>query len=61
MANPHRVLALCNLVRRLGPKIVFLMEVKVGREKVERVRRRLQFEALFFMEGVNHGGGLALL
>ena len=41
---------------RVMPKLVFLMEVKVGREKVESIRRSIGFEGLFFVDGVNNGG-----
>lgn len=47
--------------RRFGPKLIFLMEVKVCRDKMERVIRKLQSEDMFCVEGVNNGGGLALI
>ena len=37
------------------------MEVKVQRGRVERVQILLKYEGLFFVEGVNSGGGIALL
>ena len=46
---------------RCQPMFIFLMEVEINREKVEKVQRRLRFDGLFFVEGVNVGGGLALI
>ena len=40
------------------PKIIFLMEVKVGRSHVEK--DKLKLEGLFTVDSVR-GGGLALL
>ena len=42
-------------------KIVFLMEVKVGKAYIERIKNKLQFEGMFSIESVRRGGGLALL
>ena len=44
------------------PKIIFLMEVKVGRNHVDGFRNRLQFEGSFVVDSVcGGGGGLVLL
>ena len=42
-------------------KIVFLMEVKVGKAHIERIKNKLQFEGMFSIESVRGGGGLAFL
>ena len=43
------------------PKLVFLMEIKVGRIHVDRVRNKLQYEGSFMVDSVRGGGGLVLL
>ena len=43
------------------PKIVFLMEVKVGKAHVERIKNKLQFEGMFFVGSVKKYEGLAFL
>lgn len=52
LGNPQTVQEPYDLGRRFKPKIVFLMEFKVGRDKVERVKRQIQFDGLFFVEGI---------
>ena len=36
------------------------METKCQRNQVESIKHRMGYEGLFFMPGVNNGGGLAL-
>lgn len=52
---------LLDLVSKYKPKLVFLMEVKVGRAHIETVRRKLGFDSLLFVRGVGIGGGIGLL
>ena len=33
----------------------------MGREKVEKVKKILRFEGFLFVDGLNSGGGLALM
>ena len=61
LGNPRTVRTLRDLVNRFKPTFIFLMQVKIGRSKVERVKHQLQYEGLFVVEGINSGGGLALL
>lgn len=42
-------------------EFIFLMEVKVLREKLEHVREKINFQGLCFVPGINNGGGLAFL
>ena len=46
---------------RFEPDFIFLMEVKAARNNIERVKSQLKYEGMFYVEGVNNGGGLALL
>ena len=55
LGNPCTVRTLQDLVSRCQPKFIFLIEMKINREKVEKVQRRLRFDGLFFVEGVNAG------
>ena len=61
LGNPRTVQELMDLVSIKQPKMVFLMEVKVGRSHVERVKEKIKFEGLFTVDSVRGGGGLALL
>lgn len=61
MGIPWLVHMLLHLVSRFKPEIIFLMEVKVCRRKIEVVEKRISYENLFFVEERNNGGGLALL
>jgi len=58
--NPRTVREVVDLVSRKKPEFVFLMETKVGRMHAERLRVKLGFEGLFYVESVGLSGGLAL-
>ena len=45
---------------RYKPYIIFLMEVMTGMETMERIKRRLRFEGVFFVKGIHQGGGIAV-
>lgn len=40
---------------------IFLMETKVRRDHADRVKRKLNFDGIFYVDGGGTGGGLALL
>ena len=61
LGNPRSVQELVDLVSTKKPKLVFLMEIKVGRLQVDRVRNKLQYEGSFVVDSVRGGGGLVLL
>ncbi|XP_019164331.1 PREDICTED: uncharacterized protein LOC109160499 [Ipomoea nil] len=48
------------MVSRKKPKFVFLMETKVGRVHAERLRVKLGFDGLFYVDSTGLSGGLAL-
>ncbi|XP_031101849.1 uncharacterized protein LOC116005749 [Ipomoea triloba] len=50
-----------DLVSRKKSDFVFLMETKVRRDHAERLRIKLGFEGLFYVDGFGLSGGLALL
>ncbi|XP_019167296.1 PREDICTED: uncharacterized protein LOC109163029 [Ipomoea nil] len=49
------------MVSKKKPDFVFLMETKVGRIHAERVRVRIGYEGLFYVDNTGRSGGLALL
>ena len=48
LGSPRTVQELVDLVSIKKPKIVFLMEVKVGRNKVESMKNKINFDGLFY-------------
>lgn len=54
--NPT-ICELRDLMSSYIPNVVFLMEVKVDKMRVEEVRYRIHFDGLFYVPYVNHGGG----
>ncbi|KAL4367152.1 hypothetical protein GQ457_05G012660 [Hibiscus cannabinus] len=52
--------ALRNLVNKHKPSIVFLMETKQRKSKLDRLRSRLHFHGSFYIDPVGIAGGLAL-
>ena len=61
LGNPRIVRELMDLVSIKQPKMIFLMEIKVERSHVERVKEKIKFEGLFTVDSVRGSGGLALL
>ncbi|VFQ90108.1 unnamed protein product [Cuscuta campestris] len=59
LGNPRTVREIVDMVSTKKPNFVFLMETKVGREHAERVRVKLGFEGLFYVDRVGLSGGLA--
>ena len=57
LGNPRTVRQLQDLVSRYKPEIVFLMEVRTSLEKMKRIKYRLNFEGIYFVEGANRGEG----
>lgn len=52
---------LTSLVRREALKVVFLMETKCDRKKMEEIRDRIGFMGCFVVDCVGRSGGLCLL
>ncbi|XP_031094366.1 uncharacterized protein LOC115998845 [Ipomoea triloba] len=61
LGNSRTVREVMDLVSRKKPEFVFLMEAKVGRNHAERLRVKLGYEGLFYVDNVGLSGGLALL
>jgi hypothetical protein len=49
------------MVQERRPNLVFLMETKLQKNKMEMVRPKISFDNLFVVECVGKSGGLALL
>lgn len=49
------------LVKTKSPLLVFLIETKCCREKVEMIRNKIRFENSFVVNNRGWSGGLALL
>ena len=60
LGNLKTVQELVDIVSTKKPKLVFMIEMKVGRQQVERVKNKLKFEGCFIVDSAIRGGGLAL-
>ncbi|XP_042969117.1 uncharacterized protein LOC122301806 [Carya illinoinensis] len=61
LGNPRSVRILRNLTKEKNPFLVFLMETKSRKQKLEEVRLQLQMYGCFAVDSVNLSGGIALL
>ena len=61
LGNPWAVKALHDLVWRWNPKIVFLMETKLKKNRMERIKNRIGFANGLIVSNVGRSGGIALL
>ncbi|XP_019155096.1 PREDICTED: uncharacterized protein LOC109151960 [Ipomoea nil] len=61
LGNPRTVQQIVDWVSGKKPEFVFLMETKVGRSHAERLRVKLGYEGLFYVDNTGLSGGLALL
>jgi hypothetical protein len=61
LGNPWAVRELCHMVKTKKPTLLFLMETKSRKNKMEGIRIKIGFEGLFVVDPVGRSGGLALL
>jgi exonuclease III len=61
LGNPRTVRELCHLVKYKKPSLVFLMETKLRKQKMEIIHSKLGFTGLLMVDCVGRSGGLALL
>lgn len=52
---------LMDLVSRVRPNFIFLLDVKISRAKADVVRAKINFTRLCFIPSVNNGGGITLM
>ncbi|XP_019150373.1 PREDICTED: uncharacterized protein LOC109147192 [Ipomoea nil] len=61
LGDPRTVREVLDMASRKKPDFIFVMETKVGREHAERLRVKLGFQGLFYVDSRGLSGGLALL
>lgn len=61
LGNLETINELLDIASNFKPNFIFLMEVKIDRERVEVVQKQLKYNGLCFYPGENNGGGVALL
>lgn len=61
LGNLRTVRDLKRLLKDKCPKLVFLMENKLGSIQMEMIKHKLGFKNCFMVDSVGKGGGLALL
>jgi hypothetical protein len=61
LGNLRTVRDLCKLVKEKCPVLVFLIETKLRKMKMEQIHCKLGFKNSFVVESVEKSGGLALL
>jgi exonuclease III len=60
LGNPWTVQDLCRMVKEKKPDLVFLMETKLRRKKMENIRIKLGFSNMFVVDCIGRSGGLGL-
>ncbi|XP_059434865.1 uncharacterized protein LOC132167846 [Corylus avellana] len=60
LGNPRTVRELCCLVKQKKPVLVFLMETKLRKDRMESIRCKLGFLSMFVVDSVGRSGGLTL-
>ena len=61
LENRRAVQVLADLVRKKGPKILFLMETKLSVSEMKPIQQELQFDSMTAIPSVRRSGGIALL
>jgi hypothetical protein len=60
LGNPKAIRDLCQLTKEKKPTILFLMETKCRRHKMEYIRVKMGFECILVVDPIGRSGGLAL-
>ena len=60
LGNPGAVRDICQLTKEKKPNILFLMETKCRRQKMEHIRVKMGFDYMFVVDPIGRSGGLAL-
>jgi exonuclease III len=61
LRNPNAVRELCHKVKDKCPDLVFLMETKLHRNKMDGIRRTLNYENMLIVDCIGRSGALAML
>lgn len=60
VGNPRTICDLGLMIMTHKPTVIFLMETKVLKYKLDCLKVKLGFQNLFFVDGVGLSGGLAM-
>jgi exonuclease III len=60
LGNLRTVHELCRMVREKRPNLIFLMETKLRKKKMENVRTKIGLNNMFVVESIGKSGGLTL-
>lgn len=60
LGNLQTIRELCRLAKQKKPIMVFLMETKLQKVKMESIRCKLGFENMFVVDSIGKSGGIAL-
>nr|GMC69204.1 uncharacterized protein LOC109160652 [Ipomoea batatas] len=61
LGNPTTIQVLADLIRAKRPKVVFLIETFMTKQRMEPIRARVGFQNMFVVDACGHRGGLVLL
>ena len=61
LGNPRAVRALCELMRKEDPHVVFLCETKPYEKELDRVKRRCGMNNCFGVQSEERSGDLAMM
>ena len=61
LGNPWSVRALCDMVQRWCPKLVFLMETKAGMSRMRRIMVKIGLLNGVIVSSKERSGGIAML
>lgn len=61
LENPRTVHDICQLVKDKRPRILFVMDTEIQRNRFSYLRSKLGFERMFMVDCVGCSGSLALL
>ena len=59
--NPRAVRALCELVKKESPHVVFLSQTKLHVKELDKVRRKCGLNGCFGVSAKGRSGGLAII
>ena len=61
LKNLDAIRELCRKVKDKYPDLVFLMETRLRRNKMDGIRKRLNFVNILIVDCIGRSGGLAML
>lgn len=61
LGTSSTVQVLMDLAHMKNPMVIFLMETMINDTMIEVIKAKLNYEGLFTVAGLGHGGGLEML